>query len=170
MDSDQFKARIAQIYVDLERYTYYELLKVNADASPDAIRESFHRMALSMHPDRYHAYTDAEFKMQLYAIYKRIAEGYRVLMDSSQRKLYDKGLSNGETRLVQIERKKTGPKRDEDAIPDPRAKKYFLLGKAAEEQGDLKTALVQYQFAKNLIGENATIQARIDMISAATKK
>ena len=38
MDPTQFKARIDQIFQDLERYSYYELLNLAAGSTPDDIR------------------------------------------------------------------------------------------------------------------------------------
>ena len=54
MGADPFKERIELIYRDLERYTYYELLNLTPDAPPDQIRSAFHRMAMMVHPDRFH--------------------------------------------------------------------------------------------------------------------
>jgi curved DNA-binding protein CbpA len=97
---DRFKARIEQIYADLDRYSYYELLNLTPDATPDQIRAAFHRMALSVHPDRYQQSVDQELRHKIYTIYKRMTEGYRVLMEPRDRRAYDEELPGGQMRLV----------------------------------------------------------------------
>ena len=86
MDEATFRARVAQIFRDLDRYSYYELLKLDAKTNVGEIRAAFRRMARSMHPDRFHAHPDEEMKRELYAIYKRLTEGYKVLMDPQKRR------------------------------------------------------------------------------------
>ena len=161
MDQARFKARIAQIFSDLEAYSYYELLKVEIDAGPDEIRSAFHRMALSMHPDRYQGHADQELRQQLYAIYKRVAEGYRTLMDPRTRQQYDEGLAGGARRLVQTERRSAGPKAAEDAIDDPQARAFFRLAEDALRRGDLKSARLNYKFAADLVGDHPLILERV---------
>lgn len=166
MDQSQLKARITQIYRDLDRYTYYELLKVTPQASPDEIRGAFHRMALSMHPDRYAQNPDAELRRLIYDIYKRVCEGYRVLMDHEQRAEYQQVLARGERRLVKKVRKREGPKRVEQAIKNPQAKKFFTMALAAERRGDLKTAKLNYKFALDLEPDHPTILERKEAVDA----
>jgi curved DNA-binding protein CbpA len=161
MDEAQFKARIEQIFADLDQYSYYELLNLSPDASPDDIRAAFHRMALSVHPDRFHTSPDADLRQKVYAIYKRMTEGYRVLMDTPTRREYDQGLAGGKLRLAQQTERKRGPKRTEDTIENPQARKFFQLAQAAERRGDVKTAKLNYTLAMNLVGEHAEIQARL---------
>lgn len=157
----QFKARVAQIFRDLDRYSYYELLNLSADAEQHEIRASFHRMALSMHPDRHAASADGELRGQLYAIYKRVSEGYRVLMDEERRARYDAALSEGEMRLVETERQRQGPEQPEDQVEHPQAKKFFVMGLNAERSGDLKTAQINYKFALDLVGQHEVIEKRM---------
>lgn len=164
MDEVQFKKRIDQIYSDLDRYSYYELLNLTPQALPDAIRAAFHRMALSVHPDRHQYSDDTDLREKVYAIYKRIAEGYRVLMDAESRKEYDEGLSQGQWRLNKVERKKSGPQREEATIDHPQAKKFFLLALDAERRGDLKGARLNYKFALDLVGEHPTIKEHLQRL------
>jgi DnaJ-class molecular chaperone len=167
MDIAKFKARIEQIHADLERYSYYELLNLPREAEPRDIQRAFHRMAYSMHPDRFQLNPDAALRDKLYAVYKRIAEGYRVLMKIETRREYDLGLASGQLRLVKTERKKTGPKPvAEVEIDNPRAKRFFTLGLEAERRGDLKAARLNYQLAKNLLGSHPQIEEKIRELDA----
>jgi len=165
MDVDQFRARIAQIHRDLDAYTYYDLLKVGAQATPDEIRAAFHRMALSMHPDRYQTHPDPSLKKELYVIYKRVAEAYRVLMDDEARRNYNAGLAEGKRRLVQKERKRSGPKRKEQSIDNPQARKFFMMGQDAERRGDKKNARMNYKFALDLAEDHPLIREKFDALA-----
>ena len=162
MDPAQFKARIDQIYADLERYSYYELLNLKPDATFDQIQQSFHRMALSMHPDRHATNPDKDLKRKLHFIYKRVAEGYRVLSNTESRREYEACLERGEMRLMRKEKKKiVNP---EAAIDNHQARKFFKLGLEAEDKGDLKTAVLNYKFVMDLVGEHPDVKPRYDML------
>jgi DnaJ-class molecular chaperone len=171
MDDAQFKQRIDQIHADLERYSYYELLNLAQNAGPDEIRAAFHRMAFSMHPDRYHTHPDAALRDKLYAVYKRLTEGYKVLSDSRLRREYDEGLARGQLRLLQLERRKTGPQQPAPAsFENPQAKKFFDLALAAERRGDFKTARLNYKFASDLAGDDhPAIRERLELLERAGK-
>jgi curved DNA-binding protein CbpA len=162
MDPQQFKARITQIHRDLDAYTYYDLLNLPPDTSPDDIRRAFHRMALTIHPDRHRQSSDPEMQRQVYAIYKRLSEGYRVLMNHDTRREYDECLKRGERRLVKKERPRV--KRDEDAIKNPQAKKFFRMAETFERSGDLKNAKINFKFALDLEPDNAAIKARFNAL------
>lgn len=164
MDPEQFKARIDQIFNDLERYSYYELLNLPADATPDQIRTAFHRMAVSVHPDRYQQHEDQTLRRKIYAIYKRMTEGYRVLMEPKDRREYDEGISQGQMRLVRTGRKVTTFKRTEDAIDHPKAKQFFTLAQDAERRGDLKSARLNYKFALDLAPDHPAIIAAVQQL------
>lgn len=159
MDPAQFKARVDQIHGDLDAYSYYELLNLKPDAPFDDIRRAFHRMAMSMHPDRHRMNPDEELRDRLYAIYKRITEGYRVLTDDASRRDYDAGLARGELRLVKRERPRFA--RAEDAIKNANAKKFFRMAESCERKGDLKNARINYKFALDMEGENEQLTAKL---------
>jgi DnaJ-class molecular chaperone len=169
MSADPFKARIDQIFADLNRYSYYELLNLTQQATPDEIRLAFHRMALSMHPDRFHAHPDPELRRKLYDIYKRITEGYKVLSDSQDRREYDQGLAQGQLRLVRVERKKSGPTRPAAAIDNPQARRFFDLAVAAERRNDLKTARLNYKFAADLAPDHPVIKESLERLDRKDK-
>jgi DnaJ-class molecular chaperone len=162
MDDAQFRARIEQIFADLDRYTYYELLNLQPGADADEIRAAFHRMALSMHPDRFQTHPDTDLRSKLYAVYKRLTEGYKVLLDSTLRREYDQALAaGGEVRLVKSERKTTGPRPVASGIEHPQAKKFYDLALACERRNDFKSARLNYKFARDLAGDHPAILERL---------
>jgi curved DNA-binding protein CbpA len=83
---------------NLDRIDYYAILGVPRDASTEQIREAFHRFALRHHPDQ-HVDVPALAARAL-RIFKRGAEGYRVLLDPVLRARYDAALARGEVRLT----------------------------------------------------------------------
>ncbi len=63
---------------------YYEILGVDADASPEKIKEAYRRLAFEYHPDRNDEDAGAVEKM------KELNEAYAVLSDSEKRAAYDR--------------------------------------------------------------------------------
>lgn len=61
---------------------YYEVLGIQADASPEKIKQSYYRLALKFHPDKSQSNTTAEFQ--------RISEAYQVLSNPKLRCEYDR--------------------------------------------------------------------------------
>jgi hypothetical protein len=71
---------------------YYELLRINRNASTDEIRKAYRQLAVLLHPDK-NPHPDAAEG------FRAITEAYQVLSDEIQRKDYDAGLELG--KLIQ---------------------------------------------------------------------
>ena len=63
---------------------YYEILDVERDAAPEALKKAYRKKALHFHPDRNPGDEEAE------ARFKEAAEAYEVLSDSDKRARYDR--------------------------------------------------------------------------------
>lgn len=63
---------------------YYHILGVNRDASPEAIKQAYHRLATRFHPDLHPDDADAE------ACLRSLNQAYAVLKDPEQRARYDR--------------------------------------------------------------------------------
>jgi curved DNA-binding protein CbpA len=72
--------------------TYYSILQVSANATPDEIKRSYLKLAQKYHPDRF---TDSEEKKTAHEKFSRITESYRILSDENLRQEYDRSLSKG---------------------------------------------------------------------------
>ncbi len=68
----------------MSKRDYYEVLGVDKDASDQAIKSAYRKLALQYHPDRNPGDTAAEEK------FKEAAEAYAVLADEQKRGLYDR--------------------------------------------------------------------------------
>ena len=64
---------------------YYEILGVERDASPEAIKKAYRRRAMKVHPDV--AQDDAEAAEK----FKELSEAYEVLSDPNKRAVFDRG-------------------------------------------------------------------------------
>lgn len=62
---------------------YYEVLGVGRDASTEAIKKAYRKLAKKYHPDSNSGNTQAEQK------FKEVSEAYSVLSDPEKKKLYD---------------------------------------------------------------------------------
>ncbi len=66
----------------MNKKDYYEVLQVGRDASPEAIKKAYRKLAHKYHPDR-NQDKGAE------SSFKEVAEAYEVLFDPQKRELYD---------------------------------------------------------------------------------
>ncbi|CAK0891866.1 unnamed protein product [Prorocentrum cordatum] len=67
---------------------YYQILGVARDASADAIKKGYRKMALKWHPDRHSKSTEAQ-KAAAEEKFKEVAEAFEALSDPQKRAVYD---------------------------------------------------------------------------------
>lgn len=90
-----------QLFEAFDTLSYYALLDVPENAQKKQIQKAFHRRSMLLHPDRHtklkgshpHAWDKVN------AVYKRISEAYKVLVDDSRRRSYNIGLRRGTLRF-----------------------------------------------------------------------
>ncbi len=93
---------IDRLYGDLEHLNYYDLLGLAADTEPDDLQRRFHELSLQLHPDRHTRLRGRAPHVweKINAVYKRLSEAYKVLVDPPRRRSYNLGLRRrGKLRL-----------------------------------------------------------------------
>ena len=148
----------------LDQLDYYTLLQVDEGASADAIRQAFHAFALRYHPDRYADAPEAK-RERAAQIYRRGAEGYRVLLNAETRARYDRAMKEGKLRLTsEDERKEELARRTQSggvSVRSPRARPFVAKAQMAMKQGDYKTAQLNLKLALTHEPGNALLAARL---------
>ncbi|MFO0630785.1 MAG: DnaJ domain-containing protein [Polyangiales bacterium] len=125
----------------LDRIDYYTLLGVARDAAPTSIRDAFHRFAMRFHPDQHIGDQGAQARAG--RIFKRGAEGYRILLDVALRARYDSALNRGEVRLTQESERRAVVAEAATPAQTPLpadVKPLYERAKEAFDKGDLKNA------------------------------
>lgn len=72
----------------MEEKSYYEILGVDKNATPEEIKKAYRKKAIQYHPDRQGGKSDAE-KKEAEDKFKEAAEAYGVLSDPDKRQRYD---------------------------------------------------------------------------------
>jgi DnaJ-class molecular chaperone len=157
------------VYPGLDRYTYYQLLRVPPEADARAVRASYYKIAAQLHPDRYHKLANPLMRDQLESIYARVCEAYRVLTSPEKRAVYDRGLAQGKMRYDPGDRGPQGPKNPDDSFADPQAKKFFRLGMMCLGQKDWKGAVMNFNFAKTFAPDSPILAEKLAEAQAGGK-
>ena len=155
-----------QVYPALDRYTYYQLLRVDPKADTHTIRTSYYKIATQLHPDRYQNLVDPATRDRLESIYARINEAYRVLIHGEKRAAYDANLARGKLRETGERQLRKSP---EDALTHPEAKKFFRLGMVSYANHDWKGAVMNFNFAKSFEPNAPIIAEKLAEAQAAAK-
>lgn len=79
----------------LKKITYYQLLGIQGDADPGAVRAAYFRMSKAFHPDRWFRKEIGEFDRVLIGVFKWLNRAYMVLSAPRKRKGYDRLLQQG---------------------------------------------------------------------------
>lgn len=160
-------ATMVDLYRRLETDDYYALLGLPGNAPTPLIRKTYFSLARICHPDRYTLIGAAGLRQLAGDVFKRLAEGYQVLLDIDKRGRYDSQLRlGGEKRYTQTERASEGPRAADREIKNPQARKFFNLALSALQTGDLKTAKMNLSFAANLERGNPVIEEKLNELKA----
>ena len=162
----QFDAYVLKIFRALDRLDYYRLLGVKHDAAIPAIKKAYYAIAKKFHPDRNRG-ADPTVTRALYAIYKRINEAYKALIDGDRRKFYDKLLAKGQVRIDQDIHHAMIPRNPGDTIQTPQARQFYLQARTELEKGNLMQADLHIKVAFGREKNNEEIDALVARIKEA---
>lgn len=146
----------------LDQLDYYTLLRIEPEASADSVRQAFHAFALRYHPDRFSGASEDK-RERAAQIYRRGAEGYRILMNPSARRQYDAGLEQGRLRLEPSEQRMSERPSPSGrlAVRSPRARPFATKALMAFKKGDFKTARLNLKMALQHEPDNDLLKARL---------
>jgi curved DNA-binding protein CbpA len=191
-DLEQLRRLVGRLHEDLDVLTYYNLLGLLPGATEPEIRTAFRERARLLHPDRYFGLTDEPLKAQIGAVYKRLAEGHRVLCRASKRQAYDALVRQGTLRYSDKAAEAAGipenagitenaggteaarpsgpgvkpsPGGDGDsdgAMRHPQVRQFYSYGKEALARQDFSTAISYFEQALAVQPDATKVRARLD--------
>lgn len=148
MDGRDADSSFSLVRDNLDELDYYALLGVAKTASPDEIRDGFHKFALLFHPDRY---VDDELRQpEALRVFKRGSEAYRVLSNAVLRARFDKARVEGALRLSheQMFAGVDGSGAVAEVPLPPAAQALYDKAVAAIERGDVNNAKMHLMLAR----------------------
>ncbi len=161
---------LALFLSSLDRKSYYDVLRVPADARPAEIKSAFHAFSLLYHPD---LYVNAPQEVGAIAseIFKRGVEAYRCLSRAETRGRYDRALVRGKIRVepwVPSTRPPPPPMRTLEMIArTPRGKKLGVKADRLIAIARLDDARVELASACQCEPENLELAERLAFLIEA---
>lgn len=164
----------------LDELTYYEIFGVDPGATPDQIRDAFHRFSDAFHPDRHVGRTPDEH-VRLSTIFKRGTEAYMVLSDEVLRSRYDAQVGASSTAtgpgaprrlsggLSRPPASSVGPPGLEDAVRSPSARPFARRAEELILAGDLRQAKLQLVMANHMDPGNEALETALRATEAKLK-
>jgi curved DNA-binding protein CbpA len=171
---------IRQWLAVLDSLSYYDLFRVERDATPDALRAAFHAFAETFHPD-VHAWRHPNEQAAIGHIFRRGTEAYRVLSDPQLRARYDEALRHGilrpESLVVDIDNPRTksippasGGGRLVDRVRAAGARPFVVRAEELMKKGDPKQAKIQLVMAMHMDAKNPALEAFAKELDDAIQK
>lgn len=155
----------------LETLSYYEILRVPGDASPQEIQQAFHDLSLRCHPDRF-VDDGPEVSAAAACVFKRAVEAYGILRRADLRARYDAQLGTGQGEIKLDEHAFKETKRHEQRTlfmiaRDPHAKKFAAKADQLLSLGRLDDARIQLISAVQNDPSNDELKERLDILYEA---
>lgn len=139
---------VAQLIDELD---YFQLLKLEHNAAPDAIKAAYFRESRTYHPDRYYSHPDEELKAAIGRIYKRINEAWVCLRDDAKRGKYltDINGPDRDKKLRYTEASEEELKREREAElgTTPQGRRIFQQAMLDLDAGRLQQAAQNFKMA-----------------------
>lgn len=166
---ESFRARVRSLYSNLEDLDYYELLEVRRQAGPGEIKDAYFKRSIELHPDRFMQLEDEDLKRQIYEIYKRMSEAFKVLINPENRSAYDAGLDSGDrpANLRHLDRGRHLASFEDPTSEafTPAGKRYLHFAMLAELEGNLRSARMYLTLALQCEPQNGALRGRLETVT-----
>ncbi|MGI8917057.1 MAG: DnaJ domain-containing protein, partial [Pyrinomonadaceae bacterium] len=157
--------------------SFYEVLKLGNDASPQEIKNSYYALARRYHPDLFHMQAGTPLHASVESAFAKIAQAYVTLTDPAQRLAYDAKLAarerirsstmeipkQTEQDRVRAKAAKEAAKKEQSGAGGEndfaRAETSFQEGFIALQQGQIQAAIVSLAAAARLAPGEARFRA-----------
>lgn len=170
---EQIVNRLKDIWKQLPKLTYYDLLGVAPTATPGEIKAAFYQVSRDYHPDRYFRFPNENFRNAVNTIYKRVSEAYTILRNAEWRTSYDAQLKAdpAKTRfnIHEEEKRKQQGGTTYDGGTGP-GKKYWQAAMEALRNKNPAGAKMQLQLAIGIEPGNQQFKDKLEELKAATQK
>ncbi len=163
----QAAAEIRALARILDELDYYEVLEVRPEAPTSAIRAAYHKTSRRFHPDA-NRHLEAELRIPVERIARRVCEAYAVLRDPRRRRLYDQRLAEDEGSaripLVEAEAEADRKAQVERSGRTPNGRRYFALATGDLARGELTAAERNLCTALTFEPANPLFRERLDEV------
>jgi len=92
----QFWPQLKQLASSIDGLDYFQILNIPQAAPGPTIKTSYYGLARALHPDKFFHLDDADLKLAVTKIYKRVTEAYMCLKDEPKRIKYIKDITGPE--------------------------------------------------------------------------
>ena len=144
---------------------YYQILHLERDASPAALKKAYYATSRTFHPDA-NRRLEPELRQGCDRIAKRLTEAYCVLRDSRRRRAYDKmlGKDEGGVRMQLAEAKAAHARQDSEERQGKtiQGRQYFKKAMQDLEREDTASAIRNLQMALTFESDNDYIKEKLE--------
>ncbi len=172
-----FVAEMETLAQILDQLDYFQVLKLEQDASAAQIKIAFHRESRLCHPDQFNALPDSPLKAQVGRVYKRMTEAYVTLRDDVKRAKYvadingadrEKKLRFTEADAAEAQQQQKKEK-DEQFGQTPKTKQLYQQALKDIEAKRLDAGLRNLKLAASFEPANAKFKEKIAEVEVAMK-
>jgi len=153
----------------LDSLDYFEVLKLEKDATPADIKRAFYRESRTYHPDRFFHLPEGGLRDRVHELYKRVTEAYYFLRDDAKRRKYVADVSGPErasklrfTEASEAETKLAAKKEQEEQIgTHPKGRQFYQTAAGDLEAGRWASAERNLKMALTYEPQNARYKERL---------
>lgn len=140
MIDPQFEIEVQVLAQAIDEMDYFQILKVEQDATPAQLKRAYYAESRAFHPDKFFQLPDGELKTGVLKIYKRITEAYTVLRDHEKRAKYQADV-NGPDRAEKL-------RYTEQSEAEQKQEKEEQMGKTPQARQLFRQALLDLQYKR----------------------